>query len=132
MKKYRPSNGTEGEAFMDHFCYKCINLDPNPDGKRQCEILMRSMCHNIHDPAYPSEWCYDDYNHPVCTAWRKWDWGNDGDPDDPDNPRAPIPENPNQLCFPFIFDELEINFNNNDTIKNQPERTKYNEFSIGN
>lgn len=107
-KRYRPSNGTEGEAFIDHFCMNCINCDPNPDGKKQCNILMRSMCYNVNDKEYPSEWTFDEMEYPTCTAWVKWDWGNDGDPDDPDNPKAPVPENPNQLCFPFILDEIGV------------------------
>lgn len=105
-KKYRPSNGTEGMAFTDHFCDRCINQHPDPDHPKQCMILCRSMCYGVDDPQYPSEWTYGDNGRPTCTSWKKWDWGNDGDPD---NPSAPIPEDPNQLCFPFIFDELGIN-----------------------
>ena len=107
-KKYRPSNETEGEAFIDHYCMRCIHCDPDPNGKKQCDILCRSLAYSVSDPKYPTEWTYDENGSPICTEWKKWDWGNDGDPDDPDNPKAPIPYNPNQLVMPFIFDELNI------------------------
>lgn len=105
MKKYQPSNGTEGMDFIDFHCMNCINCDPNPDGKTQCDILCRTMAHDINDKEYPTEWCYVD-GKPTCTAWVKWDWDEDGDPNDPDNPKAPTPEDPNQLCFPWMLDEI--------------------------
>lgn len=107
-RKYRPSNGTEGEGFIEHYCMNCIHCNPDPNGKKQCDILMRTFAFGVNDPNYPSEWIYDEKGSPTCTEWRKWDWGNDGDPDDRDNPKAPIPYNPNQLVMPFIFDELNI------------------------
>lgn len=107
-KKYRPSNGTEGMGFTETYCMNCIHCDPNPDGKKQCDILMRSMCYDLKDKEYPEEWTYDENNRPICTNWQKWDWGNDGDPDDRDNPTAPMPFNPNQLVMPFILDEIGI------------------------
>ena len=107
-RKYQPSNGSEGDYFMSEFCMNCINCDPDPDGKKQCDILGRTLCLGVDDPNYPTEWIYNDNDEPTCTAWVKWDWGKDGDPDDPENPKAPIPEDPNQLCFPFIMDEIGI------------------------
>ncbi len=107
-KPYRPSNGSEGDWFMSEHCYQCIHENPDSEKKPKCEIITASMCFFITDAGYPKEWCYDENNEPCCTKWQKWDWGNDGDPDDPDNPKAPIPEDPNQLCFPFIFDEIGI------------------------
>lgn len=106
MKPYRPSNGTEGTWFTEKYCMNCINCDPNPEGKKQCNILMRSFCYGINDKEYPKEWIYDYNDKPSCTAWVKWDWGNNGDPDDPNNPNAPIPEDPNQLCMPFDIIEI--------------------------
>lgn len=106
LRPYQPSNGTEGMWFTDKFCMNCLHCDPNPSGKKQCEILCRSLCWNVGDPQYPKEWIYDQDDKPACTKFHKWDWGNDGDPDDPDNPRAPVPEDPNQLCLPFILDEI--------------------------
>lgn len=86
----------------------CIHCDPDPNGKKQCEILLNSLCFNIDEPGYPKEWIYDDSNKPCCTSWVKWDWGNDGNPDDSDNPKAPIKDDPNQLCLPFIFEEIGV------------------------
>lgn len=105
-KSYRPSNGTEGMWFTDEYCMNCINCDPDPEGEKQCEILMRSMMYSVKDPEYPKEWIYDENDEPKCTSHVKWDWGTDGDPDDPDNPKAPIPDDPNQLCLPFMVNDL--------------------------
>jgi len=107
-KLYRPSNGTEGEWFMCEYCLNCIHENPDMDKKPKCKLMTASMCFDITEPEYPKEWCYDENDKPVCTKFVKWDWGNDGDPNDPDNPKAPIPEDPNQLCLPFIFDEIGI------------------------
>lgn len=67
------------------------------------------MCFGTDEPEYPQEWCYNDQGHPHCTKFVKWDWDNDGDPGDRDNPKAPMPDNPNQLCMPFITDDIEKN-----------------------
>lgn len=107
MRKYRPSNGTEGMIFTDTYCMNCINCDPDPTGKKQCGILFRTLVHNINDEEYPQEWTYDENDKPICTSWVKWDWDNNGDPDDPDNPNKPLPNNPNQLVFPFFNAEVE-------------------------
>ena len=109
-KSFQPSNGTEGMMFTDAFCDNCLHQHPDPNHKKQCMILCRTMCHSPKDKEYPEEWVYNDEGWPVCTAWHKWDWGNDGDPDDPDNPnyRPPDLDNPDQLCFPFLFDEIGI------------------------
>ena len=105
-EKYRPSNGTEGMWFEESYCMHCLHCDPNPEGKRQCDILMRAFLYGIDEPQYPKEWQYKN-NRPICTAYQKWDWYNDGDPDDPDNPnKPPDPIDPNQLdLFPFYPDE---------------------------
>ena len=66
MNKYQPSNGTEGEWFMDKFCFQCerdkIWEDP-------CEMLGRTMALDVDDPRYPEEWTYDSEGNPVCTAF---------------------------------------------------------------
>ena len=111
MKKYRPSNGTEGEGFIDHFCYNCIHGKYEHTGDlndKPCDILSRSFMHDLKDKEYPEEWTYDESGNPTCTAWKKWDWGRDDDGNFI-NPDPPPPDDPNQLCMPFIFDELEIN-----------------------
>lgn len=106
---YRPSNGTEGMSFEEDHCLQCLHCDPNPGGKKQCGIWGRAVMHNISDPEYPREWQYKD-DKPICTNWKKWDWGNDGDPDDPDNPKAPPPPpDPNQLnIFPLYPKETDF------------------------
>ena len=109
MRAYQPSNGTEGHIFMEHYCMQCIHCDPNPEGVKQCNVLMRSMAYNVKDPEYPREWVYVN-DKPTCTKWSKWDWGNNGDPDDPSNPKAPTPPPPaNQLMIPYdVWDLLGV------------------------
>lgn len=107
MKKYRPSNGTEGMGFTEHFCDRCINQHPDPNNPKQCMILCRTMIYDLKDKEYPEEWVYDENNNPVCTAWKKWDWGRDDDGNLVEPPEPPT-DDPNQLVMPFIFDELEI------------------------
>lgn len=106
-RKYRPSNGTEGMSFIDDFCCNCIHEHPNPDSKPKCDLLSASFCYDINEPGYPKEWIYDENDKPTCTAFTRWDWNNDGDPNDPENPKAPTPTDPNQLCLPFIIEEIE-------------------------
>lgn len=108
-KKYRPSNGTEGGWFEDKFCMNCINTNPDPTKRPQCDIWCAAVCWDIKDERYPKQWTYDADNKPTCTSWVKWDWGNDGDPNDPDNPKAPVPDDPHQLVMPFIIDEIKEN-----------------------
>lgn len=65
MKKYRPSNGSEGMNFMRYFCDRCkynINQD--------CEILANSICYDINDPEYPKEWIYDENNDSICIKFK--------------------------------------------------------------
>lgn len=103
---YRPSTGTEGMDFEYEFCQHCIHQNPDPNSKKQCDILFRAFWYNIGEEKYPREWQYLN-DQGICTAFTKWDWGN-GDPDDPDNPLAPTPPPPpNQLnLFPLYPNEL--------------------------
>lgn len=96
-KKYQPSNGSEQDMFLDNFCWRCIHCNPDPSGKKQCEILGMAMAYSVTDEEYPEEWTYDEDDDPTCTKWKKWDWEKDGDPDAPDNPKVPAPIDPNQL-----------------------------------
>jgi hypothetical protein len=107
MRKYQPSNGTEGMAFIDIWCGNCIHESPEMESKHKCEILTLTMGLDVKDPEYPLEWCYDEKGYGQCTAFVKWDWGNDGDPNDPYNPKAPIPVSDKQLVFPFIVSDIE-------------------------
>lgn len=105
MRKYQPSNGTEGIMFTEQHCMQCLHCDPDPEGAKQCEILCLSMGYDVKDKEYPKEWCYVD-DKPTCTKWQKWDWGNDGDPDDPNNPKAPPVDDPNQLMLFSVADDI--------------------------
>lgn len=108
-KKYRPSNGTEGEMFMDKRCYQCIHekwLHTQNDDDAKCEILNNTMLYDVHEDEYPEEWTYDENDKPTCTAWKKWDWGNGDDDDLNEPPPPPPPDDPNQLCMPFAMDEI--------------------------
>ena len=70
------------------------------------------MLYDTKDKEYPREWVFDEEGWPVCTAWVKWDWNNDGDPDDDENPfRPPIgpSPDPNQMdLFPLYPDETHF------------------------
>lgn len=78
-KRYRPSNGSEGEGFEDRWCDRCMRdqkfrdawaVDPDyADGADGCSILSDAQCLNIDDPNYPKEWIYGDDGSPKCTAF---------------------------------------------------------------
>ena len=60
-KKYRPSNGSEGEMFMEMWCYQCKK-------EKECQILTDAFCLGKDDDGYPKEWAYDE-GQPCCTAF---------------------------------------------------------------
>ena len=69
-KLYRPSNGTEGEMFMEQFCYKCVHDKAYQDGTGDsCEIICNTMVYSIDDPNYPKEWVFDSKGQPKCTKF---------------------------------------------------------------
>lgn len=73
-KPYRPSNGTEGMAFQNHFCERCKHdqkYQETQDGADGCPIIVKSMCHEIEEPEYPAEWKHDDDGVPTCTAFEE-------------------------------------------------------------
>lgn len=106
-KKYCPSNGTEGDWFESEFCMQCLHTNPDPTKKPQCKIWCAAVCYHVTEPQFPKEWVYNDKNEPTCTAWVKWDWDTDGDPNDPNNPKAPIPDDPMQLCLPLDIIDIQ-------------------------
>ena len=55
-KYYIPSNGTEGEIFMDEYCYNCYKYS-------KCTILTGSMIGK-----QPKQWIYKD-DKPTCTSF---------------------------------------------------------------
>jgi hypothetical protein len=75
-QKYRPSNGAEGEIFLDAWCSCCAHdlamSQGMPieecDDNQKCDILGRSFL-SIDDPAYPTEWRYGKDGQPCCTAF---------------------------------------------------------------
>lgn len=66
-KKYRPSNGTEGEAFQSQWCDRCAK-------QADCEIVAKTMMYSVDEPEYPEEWRRDDEGwpgNPRCEAFEK-------------------------------------------------------------
>lgn len=61
-KKYRPSNGTEGELFFSHYCDKCSKKDT-------CQLMHRTMAFDVEHPEYPAEICYSAEGQPTCTEF---------------------------------------------------------------
>lgn len=69
IKKYRPSNGSEGEMFCREYCDCCSNKY----GPVNCRIELSTMAFGINEPEYPKEWIYDENGKPKCTKWsKKW------------------------------------------------------------
>lgn len=96
-KPYIPSNGTEGDMFMQAFCFQCKNekysYTMNTDDPT-CEILTGSMVEHK-----AQEWVYSAEGWPICTKWKFLDWGNDED--GWNEPIPPEPKNFRQLIMPF-------------------------------
>ena len=81
MEKYRPANGSEGECFMEEFCFQCEldrerqeweagkNRHPWTPEPRGCQILADTMAYDHADPKYPEEWTFDKKGEPTCTAF---------------------------------------------------------------
>ena len=76
-KKYRPSNGTEGDSFLHRWCIRCErdkslcsdkDFDDSDEGER-CEILNRTFLHDVDHPEYPTEWQYGKDGQPICAAF---------------------------------------------------------------
>ena len=65
-RSYRPANGTEGDFFMEDWCYRCTkDSDAN-----LCPIIGRTMAYGINEAGYPTEWIMDDDgDNPRCTAF---------------------------------------------------------------
>ena len=93
-QKYLPSNGTEGDHFINSFCMNCVHCHPDSNKSPQCEIL----CHTLSIGKHWA-WVFNAEGFPVCTEWKKWDWGNDRD--GWNEPPEPEPDDPNQLMIPF-------------------------------
>lgn len=71
-RKWRPSNGTEGEIFSACFCERCVHdagyRNDTGDG---CGIIARTLAYDLTDPKYPSEWQIGPDGQPTCTAFEE-------------------------------------------------------------
>ena len=70
---YRPSNGTEGDAFYAQWCQRCereraYRESRYDDPDLACPIVTRAMALKITNPDYPREWISDEAG-PRCTAF---------------------------------------------------------------
>lgn len=61
---WRPSNGFEGDLFEEKVCSRCDRSDG-----WGCQISLAAMCHDTHEPEYPTEWVYGLDAQPSCTAF---------------------------------------------------------------
>lgn len=57
---FYPSNGTEGAAFHEGWCFQCDAWDAHPDG---CHILGESFIGPV------PQWVLDEFGQPLCTAF---------------------------------------------------------------
>lgn len=77
IKKYRPSNGTEGCFFAEQFCDRCAHEKFTHTGDitdPACEILVNSMLYYVDNENYPDELRYGDDGNPTCTKFKKHIW----------------------------------------------------------
>ena len=74
-EKYRPSNGTEGQLFLDAFCRRCQRDAAmrtgvgSPSDEQRCEIIGLTMIHDTDEPEYPTAWQYGKDGQPCCTQF---------------------------------------------------------------
>jgi len=77
IKKYCPSNGTEGMMFMSQFCDQCEHekfTHTQDHDDKQCPILSATMVNDPSDPEYPEAWTYDEAGNPTCTEFKQHTW----------------------------------------------------------
>lgn len=77
-KLYRPSNGSEGANFIDHWCGHCkrdAKFRDTQDAEDGCPIVANSLGYGIDHPKYPKEWVVNigdvDGSTARCTAFEK-------------------------------------------------------------
>lgn len=71
-KPFRPANGSEGDYFMEDFCFRCKHwVYDKPTETYGCKkrIHDETLFHDVDDPEYPKQWKYDDEGYPLCTAF---------------------------------------------------------------
>lgn len=67
-KKWRPSNGTEGDMFQEIYCKKCQKDEVNGE---VCDILTYSFFFDIDHENYPKELQIGNDGQPTCMAFNK-------------------------------------------------------------
>jgi len=70
MKKWYPSNSSDGMAFTGKFCMNCFHEKAEftgNDNDKKCPILMKSFFEE------PDEWVYGE-NGATCTEHYPYDW----------------------------------------------------------
>lgn len=72
IELYRPSNGTEGDIFVNEWCAFCAHNPTNNEAENQCETLFKSFVYGIEEEEYPNEWRYID-GRPGCTRFQQRD-----------------------------------------------------------
>ena len=60
-KRYRPSNGTEGEAFYALWCADC-----RYDINENCPVYAATLAYGLDDPDYSDAWQYGADGQPLC------------------------------------------------------------------
>ena len=69
-KKWRPSNGTEGDMFQEMYCRKCQKDEINGE---ICDILTYSFFFDIDHENYPNELQIGCDGQPMCIAFKEID-----------------------------------------------------------
>lgn len=70
IRKYRPSNGTEGCSFRNAWCEVCEHDRKfREEESEPCEILGLTFIYDAEDEKYPEQWIYDETGKPKCTAF---------------------------------------------------------------
>lgn len=71
IRKYRPSNGVEGEAFKWEFCYRCAKYGAPYTETQPCQIEAKTLILGENEQGYPNEWRYGEGENPdpLCTAF---------------------------------------------------------------
>lgn len=71
-EKYRPSNGSDGDAFTAQYCNQCAHdakYRETNDGEDGCLTRFETMLYDIKNEKYPKEWIYDKDGKPACTKF---------------------------------------------------------------
>lgn len=78
MKPYRPSNGTEGEGFIECNCGECSYYQVSVGDEARgcdipgCPIVDATFWAEIGKPEYPNQWVTDDDGKNArCLAYSK-------------------------------------------------------------